>query len=72
MVFNAADEGAECVRITKGVFVDFVKDSLEVRVNGMRAISMSVAEIFDIFGEVAKEKDIVLSDFSSDFNLEHR
>jgi hypothetical protein len=38
----------------------------------MRAISMSVAEIFDIFGEVAKEEDIVLSDFSSDFNLKYR
>jgi len=28
-----------------------------------------MAEIFDIFGEVAEEEDVVLSDFTGDFNL---
>jgi hypothetical protein len=69
MVFNPADQCAECVRIAKSVFLDFVKDSLKVGVNGVRAISMSVAEVFDVFGKVAKEEDVVFSDFSSNFNL---
>jgi hypothetical protein len=30
---------------------------------------VSVAEIFDIFGEVAKEEDVVLANFTGDFNL---
>lgn len=30
---------------------------------------MLVAEIFDIFGEVAKEEDVLLTDFTSDLDV---
>lgn len=30
---------------------------------------MSVAEVFDVFGEVAKEEDIGFADFAGDFDL---
>jgi hypothetical protein len=30
---------------------------------------VGVTEIFNVFGEVTKEEDVVLSNFTSDFNL---
>lgn len=30
---------------------------------------MGMTEIFDVFGEVTEEEDVVLADFTSDFNL---
>jgi hypothetical protein len=35
----------------------------------VRAVSVRVTKVFDVFGEVAKEEDVVFSDFTSDFNL---
>ncbi len=69
MLFNAADQGAEGVRVTKSVFLDLVENSLEVRIDSVRAISMGMTKIFDIFGKVSKEKNIVFSDFTSNFDL---
>jgi hypothetical protein len=30
---------------------------------------VGVAEVLDVFGEVAKEEDVVLADFARDFDL---
>lgn len=30
---------------------------------------MGVAEVFDVFGEVAEEEDVVLANLAGDFNL---
>jgi hypothetical protein len=35
----------------------------------MRTISVRVTKVFDVFGKVAKEENVVLSDFTSNFNL---
>jgi hypothetical protein len=40
-----------------------------VRVKLEGAIEVSVAEFLDIFGEVAKEEDVVLADLTSNFDL---
>jgi len=35
----------------------------------MRAVGVSTAEVLNVFGEVAEEEDVVLSNLTSDFDL---
>jgi hypothetical protein len=35
----------------------------------MRSVSVGVTKVFDIFGKVAKEENVVLSNFTSNFDL---
>lgn len=67
---DSGDHGAKVVGGAKGAFFDFVEDLVEAGVNGVGAVVVGVAEVFDVFREVAEEEDIVLANFAGDFNLE--
>jgi hypothetical protein len=69
MVLNRADEGRESTCITEGALLDFFEDSGEIRVEGVRAVVMGMTEILNVFSEVTEEEDVVLANFTSDFNL---
>jgi len=67
---DGADERRELALVAKGAGADRVEDLLEVRVDGVGAVGVRVAEVFDIFGEVAEEEDVGFADFAGDFDLE--
>tara|TARA_R110002003_G_scaffold42_3_gene3084 strand:+ start:14478 stop:14738 length:261 start_codon:yes stop_codon:yes gene_type:complete len=69
-VFNdAVDESREFLSVAKGAVVDVVEDNGELGIELVVAVEMGVSEVLDIFCEVAEEEDIVLADFTGDFNL---
>lgn len=50
--------------------MDRVEDVGERRVELVLRVQMCVAEILDVFGEVAEKEDILLADFAGDFDLD--
>ena len=50
MVLDRTNESTEWRWVTECAFLDLVEDFGEIWVDGVRAVSVSVAEVFDIFG----------------------
>lgn len=69
MVDDGVDEGAELARVAKGAFADGVEDGLQGGVELETAVPVSVAQVFDVFGEVAEEEDVVFADFARNFDV---
>ena len=69
MVGDGAAKGAETVAIAKRVRFDGVKDFGEVGVERKGSEGVGVAEVFDVFGEVAEEEDVGVADFAGYLNL---
>lgn len=69
MINDAVKKRRKRARIAEGTRVDAVKHGSESRVELVFLVEVSVAELIDIFGEVAEEEDVVLADFARDFDL---
>ena len=69
VVADGADEGGELVGVAESVGLDGVEDFDEIRVYGVGAVVVCVAQIFDVFGQVAEEEDVVFADLAGDFDL---
>lgn len=69
VVDDGIAEGGEAARVAEHVALDGVEDFLEVRVELEGAVGVGVAEVFDVFGEVAEEEDVVFANLAGDFNL---
>lgn len=69
MVADGADEGGELVGVAEGVGLDGLEDFGQIRVDGVGAIVVCVAQVLDVFGQVAEEEDVVFVDFAGDFDL---
>lgn len=69
MVLDSSNQSSKGTGVTKGVGFDGLKDFGEVGVESVRAVGVSVTEVFDVFCEVAEEEDVVFADFAGDFNL---
>ena len=66
-----ATKGGEATCVAEHVGFDGVEHFHEIGIRSEVAIVVSMTEIFDVFGEVAKEEDVLFADFSSDFDLEN-
>lgn len=69
MILDGGDESRERSNVAKGVGLDAVKHGLELRIHRRFVVGMCVTQVFDVFGEVAEEEDVVLADFAGDFDL---
>jgi hypothetical protein len=69
VVFDGAGQGTERACVAEGAGLDRLEDFEEVWVEGVGAVVVGVAEVFDVFGEVPEEEDVVLSDLAGDFDL---
>ena len=69
MIGDRIAQRGKAARVAKGVGFDGVEDASEVRVEGEGAVGVGVAEVFDVFGEVAEEEDVVRGDFAGYFDL---
>lgn len=70
MIDDAVAEGVEARGVAEGSRADGGEDAGEVWVEGEGvAVGVGVAEVFDVFGEVAEEEDVGFADFAGDFDL---
>ena len=72
MLVDGVDKGGEVALVAECAALDGVEDFLELGVELEIAVEVVVTEIFDVFGEVAEEEDVLFADFAGDFNLEYR
>ena len=72
MIRDAVDEGGELVRVAEHAAADGVEDFLQVRVDRVRAVVVVVAQVFHVFGQVAEEEDVGVTDFAGDLDLRKR
>ena len=74
IVVALVDDGiAECCEaagVAETPAFDGLEHLFQVRVEGEGAEVMSVAEVFDVFREVAEKENIRVADFAGDFNLQ--
>lgn len=69
VVPNRRDHASEVLGFTKSALFDLLEDLGEIGIDGVRAIIVGVAEIFNILGKIAEEEDVVLSNLTRNFNL---
>ena len=69
MIDDRITQSGEAARVAKHVGFDGVEDAGEVGVEGEVAVGVGVAEVFDVFGEVAEEEDVVGGYFAGYFDL---
>lgn len=69
VVADRAYHGSKVMRCAERALFNLVEYLVQVWVDAVRSVRVGVAEIFDVFGEIAKEKDVALADFTGDFNL---
>lgn len=69
MFGNRITQCGEAARVAEGVGFDGVEDAGEIGIEGEIAVGVGVAEVFDVFGEVAEEEDVVGGDFAGYFDL---
>ena len=70
MVFDGVDECGKGALVAKGIGIEGIEDSVEFWVELMFAVVVVVTEVFDVFGKVAKEENVLITGFASDFDLD--
>ena len=70
MLFDSGRKGREVSLVAEGVRLDGVEDALQLRVQLEVAVEVTMAEVLDVFGKVAEEEDVLLADFTRDFDLQ--
>lgn len=63
-------ERGEGALVTECARVDGVKDALQIRIDVEFLVEVGVAEVLDVFGEIAEEEDVLVTDFAGNFDLE--
>jgi hypothetical protein len=69
MVDDTVEESGKGASVAESPRMDGIKHISEGRVELVVLVQVSMTEVFDIFGEVTKEKDVVLADFACNFDL---
>jgi len=69
LVNDAVAQRGEAARVAELAGIDGGEDAGEVRVEAEVAVEVGVAEVFDVFGQVAEEEDVGLADFARYFDL---
>jgi hypothetical protein len=66
---NAVDEGRKLFSVAERALVDVVENGGQLGIELVLRVQMCVAEVLDVLGEVAEEEDVLLADFTGDFDL---
>lgn len=69
MLDDAVDESREALRVAKHALVDAIEDLGERGFELVVLVEVGVAEVLDVFGEIAEEEDVVLANLTGDFDL---
>ena len=69
MIGDRADHCRECILITEHTRSDCIKYLGQIRVQCVFAVEVIVAKVLDVFGKVTEEEYVLITSFTSDFNL---
>lgn len=69
MIDDAVEEGGKGTSVAEGAGVDGVEHFSEGRVEIVLLVEVGVAEVVNVFCEVAEEENVVLTDFAGNFDL---
>ena len=69
VLIDGANERREVRAVAEHVVSDCLEDTLQIRVQLEVAVEVAVTQILDVFGEIAEEEDVLLADFTGDFDL---
>lgn len=69
VIDDGVAEGGEAAGVAEHATFDGAEDFLEVLVELEGTIGVGVAEVFNVFSEVAEEEDVVFADLACDLNL---
>lgn len=69
VVANSRDHGTKVVGSSECALLNLGEHPFQIRVNGVFAVVVGVAQVLDVFGEVTEKENVVLADFPGDFNL---
>jgi hypothetical protein len=69
VILDSSNKSSKATGIPECPLLDLLKDLCEVWIKFVGAIVVSMAKIFDIFSQVSEQKDVVLSNFTGDFDL---
>lgn len=69
VLFDRAYERGEIGFVAEHVVFDCIEDALQLWVQLEVAVEVSVAQVLDVFGEIAEEEDVLLADFAGDLDL---
>ena len=70
VVDDGVDQRGEAVDVTETTALDSFEHLDQVGVEGKRAVSVGVTQVFDVLGQVSEKEDVRVPDFPSDFNLQ--
>lgn len=69
VLFDGACERREVSFVAEHVVFNCGEHALQLWVQLEVAIEVSVAQVLDVFGEIAEEEDVLLADFAGDLDL---
>jgi hypothetical protein len=69
VVDDSVGQSRELIRMTEHTTVDGIKDLLETFVNQDTFVGMLVTDVFNIFGKVTEQEDVVFANLSGDFDV---
>jgi hypothetical protein len=69
VVDDRVHQSRELAGIAEGSLADCAEDALEHGVEVEVLVVVGVAEVFDVFAEVAEEEDVFFADFSGDLGM---
>lgn len=69
MLFDRGCQSGEVTLIAEGVTLDGIEDTLQLWIELEIAVEVTVAEILDVFGEIAEEEYVLFTDFTGNFDL---
>ena len=70
VVAHGSHHGAKVLRVAKCALLNFLEYLFKVRVDGVGAVCVRMAEILNIFSQVSKQEDVAFSDFTGNLDLE--
>jgi hypothetical protein len=69
VITDSSDQSAKVMDRAKGALLNLGKHFLQVGIDFMRTVLVTVSEVFNVFSEVSKQEDVVLANLASYFNL---
>lgn len=69
MILDGCYHGTEIMHRAECALLNFLEHLCEIRVDGVGAVCMCVAQVFNVLSQVTKEENVVFANFPGNLNL---
>lgn len=69
VINNGGDQSREVSCIPEGAAADRIEDLGKALIELEPAVEVTMTEVFNVLGQISKQKDVLLADLAGDFNL---